>query len=77
MMIPSSFCSRLPLLAVAICIAVTRVVADGNNPMSAPAAGQVVTVAVLFDTVWIPGTPGPVNITLLTAKLVGAWEEGI
>jgi hypothetical protein len=45
--------------------------------MSAPAAGQVVPVAVLFDIVWIPGTPGPVNITLLTAKLVGAWEEGI
>jgi hypothetical protein len=60
-----------PLLAVVLCIGVTRVVADGRNYINAPSAGQVVPVEQPFLIQWIPGTPGPVFIALK-----GSTQEG-
>lgn len=38
--------------------------ADGHNPMSAPAAGEVVEAEKPYTIEWDPGTPGPVSINL-------------
>lgn len=42
----------------------TIVSADGNNPMSSPAAGELIPVGIPFTITWTPGTPGPVKIVL-------------
>lgn len=44
---------------------VVDVVADGHNPMSRPAAGEIVPVGEPYVIRWRPGTLGPVFIALL------------
>lgn len=64
---------RLPFViwAVSMCMMVADVVAEGRNPMSRPAAGEIVPVGEPYDITWKPGTTGPVFIALL-----GETEEG-
>jgi hypothetical protein len=47
-----------------LCYLFVIVYCDGNNPMSAPAAGEVIEAEKPFEIQWSSGTPGPVKIEL-------------
>ena len=51
---------HLVALSFVLCVAYS----DGNNPMSSPAAGEVIEAEEPYLISWFNGTPGPVSIDL-------------
>ena len=51
-------------LLFVICVLLQNVLADGHNPMSAPAAGDTIVTGQRYTIKWSPGTSGAVYINL-------------
>jgi len=51
---------QLLALSFVVCLAY----GDGNNPMSSPAAGEIIEAEEPYLISWSNGTPGPVSIDL-------------
>ena len=49
---------------ILLALSVDLACADGLNPQSAPAAGDVIITEEPYTIQWEPGTDGPVNIGL-------------
>lgn len=56
--------SKYILRVFSFCVLFTGVSADGLNPQSHPAAGEIIEVGKPYTIVWTPGTTGNVSIVL-------------
>lgn len=52
------------LCKVVALVGITKIAADGLNPMSHPAADETVQVGIPYTIEWSAGTPGPVFICI-------------